>query len=457
MKFNKKITISIATILFLGFGITTISNADTAIVNTETLNLRKEDSTNSSVLKLLNLGEKLNIIDEVENWYKVKTKDGVIGYVSKDYIKVEETEENEPIETIEENNKDEKNNKNNEEKANITSELSTNNENNVDNQVKEFEMKEETIKINSDVYILPLLNSSKLQNIEKNSSVILIDETNNWYYVQTDEVNGWVPKNVINPKINMNSEIEESTNIESDESEIQEKNTEETTNNENVEQEVNNDEKELEKKTMYVNYSSIYVRKGPGTNYDYIDTLVLNNSVQVIGEIDDWYKVEVDGKTGYISKRLLSNSKQDVTDRNADERADKQDDNTNKNSSIGQQIVDYAKQYLGCKYVYGGSGPSTFDCSGFTMYVYKNFGISLSHSATAQSKKGVYVSKEDLQPGDLVFFKDYETMQGIGHCGIYIGDGNFIHASSGTGYCVKISTLLSGSYNTRYETARRIF
>ena len=57
---------------------------------------------------------------------------------------------------------------------------------------------------------------------------------------------------------------------------------------------------------------------------------------------------------------------------------------------------------------------------------------------------------------DLVFFKDYETMDGIGHCGIYIGDGNFIHASSGTGYCVKISTLLSGSYATRYETARRV-
>lgn len=90
------------------------------------------------------------------------------------------------------------------------------------------------------------------------------------------------------------------------------------------------------------------------------------------------------------------------------------------------------------------------------MYVYKNFGISLSHSATAQSKKGSYVAKEDLKPGDLVFFKDYETMNGIGHCGIYIGDGNFIHASSGTGYCVKISTLLSGSYLKRYETARRL-
>ena len=91
------------------------------------------------------------------------------------------------------------------------------------------------------------------------------------------------------------------------------------------------------------------------------------------------------------------------------------------------------------------------------MYVYKNFGVNLSHSATAQSKVGTPVSKENLQPGDLVFFTDYETGVGIGHVGIYIGGGDFIHASSGTGYCVKISTLLSGSYYNRYETARRIF
>lgn len=90
------------------------------------------------------------------------------------------------------------------------------------------------------------------------------------------------------------------------------------------------------------------------------------------------------------------------------------------------------------------------------MYVYKHFGYSLSHSATAQSKNGTYVAKTDLQPGDLVFFLEYDTMDGIGHCGIYIGDGNFIHASSGTGYCVKISTLTSGSYSKRYATARRL-
>ena len=86
----------------------------------------------------------------------------------------------------------------------------------------------------------------------------------------------------------------------------------------------------------------------------------------------------------------------------------------------------YAKQYLGCPYVYGAAGSKSFDCSGFTMYVYKHFGISLPHGATSQSRYGTKVSKSNLKAGDIVFLTDYETGVGIGHCGIYIGNGNFI-------------------------------
>jgi len=98
--------------------------------------------------------------------------------------------------------------------------------------------------------------------------------------------------------------------------------------------------------------------------------------------------------------------------------------------------------------------------------VYKKFGINMRHGAQAQAKLGTAVNadkssasslKQNLKVGDLVFFLDYETMDEIGHCGIYIGDGKFIHASSGSGYCVKISGLLPGeSYNARYCAARRV-
>ena len=128
--------------------------------------------------------------------------------------------------------------------------------------------------------------------------------------------------------------------------------------------------------------------------------------------------------------------------------------------------MSYAKKFLGVPYVYGGASPSGFDCSGFTMYVFDHFGISMRHGAQAQAKLGEKVSADksskssllnNLEVGDLVFFLDYETMDEIGHCGIYIGDGNFIHASSGSGYCVKINSLLPGEYyNTRYCAARRV-
>ena len=113
-----------------------------------------------------------------------------------------------------------------------------------------------------------------------------------------------------------------------------------------------------------------------------------------------------------------------------------------------------AKQYLGCKYVYGGSGPSTFDCSGFTMFLYSKYGYSLPHSATSQSYKGVYVSKENLAPGDLVIFNNSANTS-IGHVGVYIGGNQFIHASSGKGKVI-ISGLSDSYYAARYVTARRI-
>ena len=101
-------------------------------------------------------------------------------------------------------------------------------------------------------------------------------------------------------------------------------------------------------------------------------------------------------------------------------------------------------RYLGTPYVWGGASPSGFDCSGFTMYVYAQVGVSLPHSSYAQYGMGVPVAQSDLQPGDLVFF------YGLGHVGIYIGGGQYIHAPH-TGDVVKISSIGSG-----YVGARRI-
>jgi cell wall-associated NlpC family hydrolase len=105
-------------------------------------------------------------------------------------------------------------------------------------------------------------------------------------------------------------------------------------------------------------------------------------------------------------------------------------------------------QYLGTPYVWGGASPGGFDCSGLVMYVYAQVGVSLPHSSYAQYGYGSPVARSDLQPGDLVFF------DGLGHVGIYVGGGSFIHAPH-TGDVVKISSL-SGWYASTYVGARRL-
>jgi cell wall-associated NlpC family hydrolase len=111
-------------------------------------------------------------------------------------------------------------------------------------------------------------------------------------------------------------------------------------------------------------------------------------------------------------------------------------------------VVGIAMQYLGIPYVYGGASPAGFDCSGFIMYVFAQVGISLPHNAAAQYGYGMPVSRDQLQPGDLVFFN------GLGHAGIYVGGGSFIH-SPHTGDVVKISSI-SGWYASTWVGAKRL-
>ena len=124
-------------------------------------------------------------------------------------------------------------------------------------------------------------------------------------------------------------------------------------------------------------------------------------------------------------------------------------------SALGQQIVAYAKQFLGRPYVWGGNGPNSFDCSGFTKYVYTHFGYNINRTASAQLKNGVSVSRSELQAGDLVFFYNGKVSTPVSHVGIYIGNGDFIHASSNS-YTVEISSLYAKNYDAKYVYARRI-
>jgi cell wall-associated NlpC family hydrolase len=112
-------------------------------------------------------------------------------------------------------------------------------------------------------------------------------------------------------------------------------------------------------------------------------------------------------------------------------------------------VVGVALSYVGTPYVWAGAAPGGFDCSGLVMYSYAQVGVSLPHSSYAQWNMGVPVSRDQLEPGDLVFF------DGLGHVGIYVGGGNFVHAPH-TGTDVQVSNLDSGWYSASYVGARRI-
>ncbi len=192
--------------------------------------------------------------------------------------------------------------------------------------------------------------------------------------------------------------------------------------------------------------ASLNLRAGPGTDYDRVGTLYDGAVTQLLGMEEGWFKLSYNNGTAYASSEYIVSCLNAEGDRGDDVAA---------SSALGDQIIAYAKQYLGRPYVWGGNGPNSFDCSGFTKYVYAHFGYNLNRTASAQLKNGVSVSRSELQAGDLVFFYNGKVSTPVSHVGIYIGNGDFIHASSNS-YTVEISSLYARNYDQKYVYARRI-
>ena len=177
------------------------------------------------------------------------------------------------------------------------------------------------------------------------------------------------------------------------------------------------------------------IRTGPGTSHDKVGMLYTGRVVEVLDLVNGWYKIE----SGYICADYVV----------------KADAAEAKSSGKAQEIVNCAMQYLGCAYVYGGSSPRGFDCSGFTSYVYAQCGVKINRTASAQLNNGYAVSRGELQPGDLVMFKSGGGSSPASHVGLYIGNGQFIH-SSAPGVGVVIDSLNSNFYSRTYVGARRV-
>ena len=194
--------------------------------------------------------------------------------------------------------------------------------------------------------------------------------------------------------------------------------------------------------TQYVTATTLNVRSGAGTSYSVLGSLSKGTKVEVISTTNGWSKINYNGSIGYVSSQYLSSSSTDSS--------------TSITLSSVNKVISLAKSLLGKSYVWGAQGPSTFDCSGFTYYVFKNAAnITLPRVSQDQSTYGTYVSKSNLKFGDLVFFDTNGANDGnVSHVGIYLGNNQFIHASSSKGKVV-ISEM-SSYYSGAYVNARRV-
>lgn len=406
MKNSKKLILTIIVAALVSQIVMSVSYATTATVITETLRIRKAPTTDSNILRNLDAGDEVEVISKEGDWYKISFN-GYEGYIAADYVKVN----GEVPSTTDENGQTVDNN--------TVTDTST--KVNYNGEVK--------LKSNTSLYILPALISSEIKTVEEETSIKIIEILNNWSNIEIDGITGWV----------LNKYIE---------------NFEEIRNNATSEVNIT----PAETKTGYVNVSSANVRSEATTESEVVKTLVLNNEVKILEDLGDWYKIENGEGFAYIYASLVSDEKTQITSRSSSNRTSTPVSSEKSAalvaSASGNSVAEFAKQYIGYNYVYGGSGPTSFDCSGFTMYVFKQFGINLPHNAVTQSNYGAYVSKENLVPGDLVIFNNYSNTS-IGHAAIYIGNGRIVHAAN-SNRGVTTDTILSGYYDIRFVEGRRL-
>ena len=459
IKLNIKnvLTLSILAIMITSislFFINTSFAANTATVTVETANLRETASSSSKILELINKGESVEIVEKEEDWYKVKYK-GIVGYLRNDLVAV--------------SNEDTTSNNDNSASANTTNTENTSNTANAQNEIQENvneanEISNEVIqntavetntegtepttevqdlkgkyrvKEDTTLKVIPLIHALDLENISKDTEVEVTDVMNYWAYAIVENKQGWVVFEKLERVDESAKTTEDTQTTDTQKSQENSDNTEsDTTQTQNTATQTS--------KTMYANSQTVNVRSSADRNSSLVTQIAINTQVEVVAEENGWSKVNVNGKQGYILSSLLSTKKQDTTrsleesrttnttsdvttsnstteSSNTTTSSDTTSSGTSTSSTTGDSVVAYAKQFIGVQYTYGGTSPSTgFDCSGFTSYVYNNFGISLPRTSGGQSGVGTAVSRANLVPGDLVIYS--------GHVAIYVGGGNVIHA-----------------------------
>lgn len=288
--------LSILTIfIILAIVFANICFADTGTLkNTDFLNMRESPSTSSNLLTVLPSDASFNIISDEGDWYQIQYQ-SYTGYVSKQYVTVSETNTN--VNT------------------DIPAESNSNG----------------IVKSNSNIYVLPLVNSTVIGTVNSGTQVLIVSITGKWSFIQTDSFSGWIFTDNINgvEETNSNDHNQDNNSVNT-ETNIVDNNTSEkqdnTTDNENSDDDTSNEETNSNDsgndtdtteetsgnypKTMYVNVEAVYIRAEATTSSEAVASIGLNTPVTVNGEEGDWYKVTVTDGSGYMMKQYLSETRQ---------------------------------------------------------------------------------------------------------------------------------------------------
>lgn len=446
-------------------------------VTASSLNVRDGASTSNNIIGSLNNGTKVTIISKDNNWYKIKYQNGY-GWVSADYI----------VTTGSENNNGNNNNDNSSsinkkylvtaDALNVRSGPGTSygvittvsyntvvtasesragwtkiSANGTSGWVSNDYLSEVTetnptptppptdnngSAVNKDGIVTADVlnvrsgagtNYAVIDALSKNTKVTVVEESNGWCKIKLGNSYGWASSDYISFDINGSGNDGNNGNPGT----------------------TNPTPDSVIGKVAVVNASSLNLRSGAGTQYGIVKVLNYGNQLDIIDNSNGWIKVNASGSTGWVSTDYVT-----IYDKGSVPSGPNVPETPPVTSGYtGQDIVNLAKKYLGVPYVWGGTTPSGFDCSGLVQYVYKEIGVYLPRVTYDQVNVGQTVSRNDLQPGDLIFFTSEGNPSDIGHVGIYAGNNEFIHAPA-PGSVVKYSSLSNVYYNKQYYTAKRV-